>query len=71
MHITHTRPSDRLRKKAMTGHQWQLMVIGEIWDHRRLVLWTLRKQDLHSVTISQKVRAEHRDIQCNLWDLCL
>ena len=64
----YARKFDKPNPKAMTGHRWQVQVIGEIWDQWRHV-WTLRNHNLHGATASEKALAEHRDIHRDLRDL--
>ena len=62
------RKNDTQSQKARTGHRWQVLVIGEIWDQWRH-LWLLRNKELHGATLQQQAISAYRDVQRDLRDL--
>lgn len=55
----------------MTGHRWQVAIIGILWDQWWAV-WESRNKDLHGADAASRAKAEAREVHRtlrNLYDL--
>jgi hypothetical protein len=56
------------KTKKMTGHRWQVTIIGILWDQWWAV-WESRNKDLHGADAKSRANAESREVHRTLRDL--
>ncbi len=64
----YARETNNHSKKALTGHRWQVIMIGEIRDQWR-ILWSLRNQELHGSNLQEHHSSEHGAVHRDLRDI--
>lgn len=63
-----SRPHINASPKRRTGQRWQVLVIGIIWKHWR-ILWKQRNQDLHGADEKQQQRALNLQVRRELHEI--